>query len=191
MSLLRRLKPDFWNHRDTGEGPYKHLFDFRRIWRLAVALSAGIALGPVISMAIFDYGVTRDAMEQEILLRTSRLVSNTRRTVSFFLTERKAALDFIVHHNSFQELNDAVLLARLLKDLQKAFRGVADLGVVDSQGNQRTYVGPYDLEGVNYSNQAWFQEVVARGVYIKPPLTWSFSTTCSPSWKSAGRVTPS
>jgi two-component system NtrC family sensor kinase len=166
MSLFERLKPDFWDHRDARVGPFKHLFDFRRIWALAVALSAGIALVPVISMAVFDYRVTQEAMEQEILLRTSRLVSNTRRTVSFFLTERKAALDFIVHHNTFEELDDSVLLTKLLQDLQKTFGGVVDLGVIDSQGRQRTYVGPYELEGVDYSDQAWFQEVLTHGVYI-------------------------
>ena len=75
------------------------------------------------------------SMEQEILIRTSRLVSNTRRTASFFLSERKAALDFIAHNNSFKELQDSVFLSKLLEDLQKTFRGFADLGVIDAQGS--------------------------------------------------------
>jgi signal transduction histidine kinase len=163
---MKRLIPHFWDHSDTGKGPFRHLFDFRRIWQLVVVLSAGISLVPVISMAVFDYGVTQNAMEQEILIRTSRLVSNTRRTVSFFLSERKAALDFIAHHNSFEELQDPVSLSKLLEDLQKAFRGFADIGVIDAQGKQHTYVGPYKLEGVDYSGEEWFQEVLAQGMYI-------------------------
>jgi signal transduction histidine kinase len=163
---MKRLMPHFWDHSDTGKGPFRHLFDFRRIWKLAVVLSAGIALVPVISMAVFDYGVTQNAMEQEILIRTSRLVSNTRRTASFFLSERKAALDFIAHNNSFKELQDSVFLSKLLEDLQKTFRGFADLGVIDAQGRQINYVGPYKLEGVDYSGEEWFQEVLAQGIYI-------------------------
>ena len=166
MSIFGRLKPEFWDHGDTGQEPYKHLFNFRRIWKLTVLLTAGVALSPVISMAIFDYNVTHDAMESEIVLRTSRLVSNSRRTVSFFLSERKAAVDFIVHYQSLQKLTDPAALTELLEALQKAFAGFTDLGVIDSSGRQRTYVGPFKLEGKDYSGQEWFEEVLARGVYI-------------------------
>ncbi|MDY6838613.1 MAG: ATP-binding protein [Thermodesulfobacteriota bacterium] len=166
MSILARLKPGFWDHGDTGEERFKHLFNFRRIWKLTVVLTTVVALSPVISMAVFDYNVTHDAMESEIVLRTSRLVSNARRTVSFFLTERKAALDFIVHHHPFKELNDPVVLTQLLDALQKAFTGFTDLGVIDASGRQQTYVGPFELTGKDYSGQEWFEEVLARGVYI-------------------------
>jgi len=166
MSIFGRLKPDFWDHGDSEEERFKHLFNFRRIWKLTVALTAGVALSPVISMAIFDYNVTHDAMESEIVLRTSRLVSNSRRSVSFFLTERKAALDFIVHHHTFKDLKDSAALTELLEALQKAFTGFADLGVIDASGRQRTYVGPFKLVGKDYSDQEWFEEVLARGVYI-------------------------
>jgi len=166
MSILARLKPRFWDHGDTGHEPYKHLFNFRRIWKLTVLLTAGVSLSPVISMAIFDYNVTRDAMESEIALRSSRLVSNCRRTVSFFLAERKAALDFIVHYQSFQKLSDPAALTELLEALQKAFSGFADLGVIDSSGRQRAYVGPFELVGKDYSGQEWFEEVLVRGIHI-------------------------
>ncbi|MBW1676247.1 MAG: two-component sensor histidine kinase [Deltaproteobacteria bacterium] len=166
MSILSRVKPDFWNHRDGSEGPFKHLFDFRRIWKLAVGLSAAIALAPVISMAVFEYKVTHNAMEAEVLLRTARLVSNTRRTVSFFFSERKAALDLLVRQHTLEELKKPDLLTGLLEGLQKAVGGFTDLGVVDHQGRQQSYVGPYELEGVDYSDQEWFKEVVLRGVYI-------------------------
>jgi signal transduction histidine kinase len=166
MFIFGRLKPNFWDHGDTEKERFKHLFNFRRIWKLTVALTAGVALSPVISMAIFDYNVTHDAMESEIVLRTSRLVSNSRRTVSFFLTERKAALDFIVHHHTFKELNDPAALTVLLEALQKAFTGFADLGVIDASGRQRIYVGPFKLVGKDYSDQEWFEEVQTRGVYI-------------------------
>jgi signal transduction histidine kinase len=166
MSILRRLKPSFWDHGDTGKEPFKHLFNFRRIWKMTVLLTAGVALSPVISMVIFDYNVTHDAMKSEIVLRTSRLVSNSRRSVSFFLTERKAALDFIVHHHTVKELKDPAALTELLEALQKAFTGFADLGVIDASGRQHTYVGPFKLVGKDYSGQGWFEEVQTRGVYV-------------------------
>ena len=166
MSVLRHIRPNFWEHEDVGESPFKHLFDFRKIWRLAVVLSAVIALLPVVSTGIFDYRVTKEAMEAEIHLRTARLVSNTRRTVSFFLSERKAALDFISHHHSFEELTDDAFLTNMLAVLQRTYGGFTDLGIITAEGKQETYVGPYRLEGTDYSHENWFQEVSQRGGYV-------------------------
>jgi len=160
------LKPKFWDYHDVAAGPYKHLFNFRRIWKWAVLLAAGVALLPLISITLIDYDFTQRAIESEIMLRTSRLVSNTRRSISFFLAERKSALDFIDHENTFEELNDQIRLDEVMVNLKNAFGGFVDLGVIDSSGTQRTYVGPYKLEGKDYSNQDWFREVVTQGVYI-------------------------
>ncbi|MGB5990709.1 MAG: ATP-binding protein, partial [Desulfobacterales bacterium] len=41
-----------------------------------------------------------------------------------------------------------------------------DLGVIDSTGQHLAYSGPYNLKGLNYYQQAWFNEVVSKGKYI-------------------------
>ena len=165
--MLEKLKPKFWDHVDVAAGPLHRLFNFRRIWKLAVLLTAGVALLPLIFITLIDYKVTQNSVESEVLLRTSRLVSNTRRTISFFLQERKSALDFITRDNSFETLNDSVRLEEILENLKKAFGGgFADLGVIDPLGYQRTYVGPYDLVGKDYSDYAWYKEVLERSIYV-------------------------
>jgi len=136
------------------------------MWKLAFFLTTGVALVPLISMAMLDYKVTQDAIESEILLRTSRLVSNTQRTISYFMAERRSALDLVVHENTFEILTDHAHLSKIIQDLKETFGGFVDLGVIDPLGNQRNYIGPYSLLGKDYSNQAWFKEVVAHGVYI-------------------------
>ena len=163
---MRRLKPKFWDYHDVAAGPYRHLFNFRRIWKWAVLLTAAVVLAPLISITLIDYNVTQHSIESEIMLRTSRLVSNTQRNISFFLVERKSALDFIDHENTFEQLNDQIRLDEILANLKNAFGGFVDLGVIDSSGTQRNYAGPYTLEGKDYSDQDWFREVVTRGVYI-------------------------
>ena len=166
MPVLERLKPKFWDHEDVAAGPSKHLFNFRRIWKRAVLLTAGVTLLPLVSVTVIDYNVTEHAIESDILLRTSRLVSNTRRTISNFLAERKAALEFIVRDNALEDLNDATGLATILENLKMAFGGFADLGIIDSSGRQRNYVGPYRLVGKDYSDQYWFKHVLDSGAYI-------------------------
>jgi two-component system NtrC family sensor kinase len=167
MEALGKFKPKFWDHRDAAAGPYKRLFNFRRIWKMAVILTAVVTLLPVVVLAVIDYTVTQRSEEREIHLRTYRLVSNARRTVSFFLEERKSAVEFIVRDNSFETLNDPARLATILDNLKEAFGGgFVDLGIIDPLGYQRNYVGPYELRGKDYSTQGWYKEVLERGVYV-------------------------
>ncbi len=166
MSFLKRIKPKFWDYRDVAAGHREQLFNFRRVWKLTVFLTAGVALIPLISLAIVDYHVTQGSIERENLLRTARLVSNTRRTLFFFFAERRAAMDFIVRQNKFVALNQPGAMEQILKNLKQSFGGFTDLGLIDPLGNQRSYVGPFDLLGANYSEQDWFREVCKRGVYI-------------------------
>ena len=166
MTILEKLKPKFWDYQDVAAGPYKHLFNFRRIWKLAVVLISLVALIPLISITLIDYGVTQHSVESEVLLRTAQLVSNTWRTVSFFLAQRRSALDFIVRDNSYNSLLDPKRLSGILENLKQGFGGFVDLGVIDSTGRQRTYAGPYKLEGIDYSDQGWFKDVTDKGVNV-------------------------
>ena len=161
-----RFIPKFRAYREAASGPFRSLFDFGKIWKQAVFLCTGVALTPLILMALIDYNVTRHAIESEILLRTSRLVSNERRTISFFLEERKFALEFVVHDNPYETLKDAARLAAILDNLRKALGGFSDLGVIDSSGIQVSYTGPYSLLGVDYRQQDWFRQVMEKGVYV-------------------------
>ncbi len=166
MSLFKRMKPQFWDYRDVAAGHREHLFNFRRMWKLTVFLTAGVAIIPLIFLAIVDYHVTQESIEFENLLRTARLVSNTRRSLFFFFAERRAALDFVVRQNNFVALNQPGALEQILKNLKDSFGGFTDLGLIDPLGNQRSYVGPFDLLGVDYSEQDWYREVRNRSVYI-------------------------
>ena len=165
--LFDKWKPDFWGLPVDAKGLFKHMFNFRRIWKVSVSLTAGVTLLPLIAITLIDYNVTQNAIESEILLRTARIASNAKRSISFFLDERKSALDFLIHDNSFESLMDEQNLARILGNLRKGFGGgFEDIGVIDASGVQRTYVGPYNLKGKDYSDQPWFRKVVENGIYI-------------------------
>ena len=166
MSIIGKIKPDFWNYQDLLSNSSRPVFKFRRMWKFTVLLMAVVSITPLVFMAVIDYHFTNKAVKSDILLRTSRLVSNTRRTISFFLAERKSALDFIVMDNEFDTLNNPEQLEIILKNLKDTFGGFVDIGVINSLGRQGNYVGPYQLMGKDYSNQKWFKLVMERGVYV-------------------------
>jgi two-component system, NtrC family, sensor kinase len=165
MGLLR-YKPQFWDHYDMASGSQKDLFNFRRMWLLAVAVTAAVSLIPLISITAVNYRVTQTGIESEIRLRTVRLVSNIRRTVTFFLEERLSAMRFIIQLHPYNSLDTQNQLTLILENLKKSFGGFVDLGIIEPDGNQRFYVGPYDLTGKNYLDQEWFKQTKEKGSYI-------------------------
>jgi len=166
MAVLANIKPKFWDHSDVELGPYKHLVNFRKLWKLTVVLTLAVALIPLLIITLVDYRVGQTAIESEILLRTTRLVSNTRRSVSFFLAEHRAALDFVVLDNTFESLILPGRVDQVLQNLKNGFGGFVDVGVINDAGIQVAYSGPYDLQGKKYQNADWFKKVAASGVYL-------------------------
>lgn len=166
MSILDQFKPEFLKDSEVSTGPFRHMFNFRRIWEIAVLVTLLVTLLPLIIITSIDYNFTQKSIESDNLLRTLRIGSNARRAISFFLSERLAALSFVVRDNSLEELYQPEKLKSILVNLRDSFEGFVDLGVIDQTGLQRNYVGPYDLEGKDYSNQDWFKEIAAKKIYI-------------------------
>ncbi len=166
MSILIQFKPDFLQAVPTSDGPYRHSFNFRSIWKKAILIALLVSLCPLIFITIIDYKFTQNSIQSENLLRTQQVGSNARRSISFFLSERLSALSFIVRDNSIEELKDPEKLKGILQNLMASFNGFVDLGLIDQNGVQLNYVGPYQLEGKDYSNQAWFQQVKDKNFSI-------------------------
>lgn len=166
MSIIEYFKPAFLEHPSPDSQVYRHTFNFRKIWKMTVIITAAVTLIPLVSITTIDYNVTQKALESEILLRAGRVASNTKRSIDFFWAKHKSVLDFLIHDNSFEELNSLKRLANILNHLKTGFGGFVDIGIINSKGIQSGYVGDYKLEGKDYSRQPWFQKVVKQGVYI-------------------------
>ena len=171
MSILKKLKPGFLDHKDVTAGPYRHHFDFQRIWKRAILVTATVALVPLIIWALSGYRLTMETIESELELRTSQLVSNSWRSVSLFLTERRSVLNFIAHDHSLETLQRPARLAGILENLNKRFGGFIDLGAIDDSGKQISHAGSHQMQGLDFNQQPWFREVLSRGVYISELVT--------------------
>ena len=115
-------------------------------------------------MTAINFLHDRDANRTESFLAVNRILASTTRNLEFALEEGRDALSLILSENTYEEL--AKELGPTLENLQSAFGGFVDLGLIDANGNQTTYVGPYDLREKNYQGQDWFHEVLLRGVHI-------------------------
>ena len=165
MSIVKKIKPEFWDHFDATQLS-RQSFSFRRKWQLIVILTSIVALTPLIMMTLIDFELTRGAIESEVMVNTSRTVSNTWRSVSFFLTERKTALKFIARDNDYARLTQSGRLETILSNLKAGIGGFEDISLIDATGSVQAYAGPHGLAGTSVSNEKCFQHVVRNGFYI-------------------------
>ena len=166
QALLKKIRPKFWDHHDVAAGADTHLFSFRRKWVLVVVLTAVVALIPLFMISVINDGIARDAIESEIMHRSTQLLITTQRTLQFFLVERKTTLEFVLRDNSAAELAQSTRLATILNNLKQGVGGFVDIAAVDGSGNQIAYAGPFNRQGINYCEEKCFKEVLSRGFYI-------------------------
>ncbi|HET97980.1 MAG TPA: sensor histidine kinase [Desulfurivibrio alkaliphilus] len=165
-AIMAKFKPEFWATGGGEPGSGRRVLNFRRTWEQAILLMLGVSLVPLLALAHLDFQVTRNHAENEMALRTGRLLNDNMRAVSFFLQERRAALQFVIQTHTLAELADERGLALNLEGLRSSVGGFVDLGLFDGSGRHFRYSGPYSLQDLDYAAESWFQEVVTAGVHI-------------------------
>ncbi len=165
MGLWAKIKPAFWDRRDSG----MELLNYRRLWRTTLLSAMAVSLAPLVFLAginFYQFEQQYQLQRSELTSQVQRLVATNKVQISYFLDERRAALAYVNLGNTFQGLSDRRRLAAVFRRLRHAFGGFVDLGLIDGDGIQRTYIGPYNLEGRDYKDQDWYKEVQIRGIYI-------------------------
>ncbi len=160
------IKPRFWASKKSEGIRDNQLFNYRQLWLSSVLLLLAVSLVPLSAMFATDYQLSSKTMENEHTQRILRLVSNTKRTLAYFLGERLSALKFTLEEESFESLATAQRLEIVLRNLKTGFGGFLDLGVIDKKGLQVAYSGPFDLKGRQYSSQDWFKNTLSQGEYV-------------------------
>jgi signal transduction histidine kinase len=139
---------------------------YRRILLAAVLSVSVVAILPLLIMTGINYFQYQQAFEEEQSRPMVRFAANGKLALEGFLEERTAALRFVARSRTHEELTDAEILETILEDMKSSFGGFSDLGVIEADGTQLSYAGPYELEGRNYRDAPWFQEVLRQGTYV-------------------------
>ncbi|MFO8058323.1 MAG: ATP-binding protein [bacterium] len=139
---------------------------YRKLWFWVVVVTTLVAVTPLVILTFVNYFQYQQALKHEVKNRVNRLTSLTKRSIEFFLEERRSTLTFITKERTYAELSDPEKLEDVYHHLKEVLGGIVDLGFIDSEGKQLAYIGPYDLTGKDYSNQDWFHEVKLRGHYV-------------------------
>ena len=139
---------------------------YKKLRRNILFLMLVMSLVPLTIMAVINYNEYRRTLRGEIVEPLRGLASKAAHSLDLYLDERLSAIRFLAYVYSLKELSNKSNLKHVFWALSSQYKGFIDLGLIDENGIQIGYCGPYKLEGKNYSDQAWFHEVVVRGVYV-------------------------
>ena len=165
-SIWSKIRPKFWKAQVDLSGGEQDLSYYNRIWKVVVAGIALVSIIPLVVITFMNMSQYKKALKKETMLPVARFVSNTKRTMFYFLEERRAVLSYVVQNPDLNPDCERRCLNLIFKRLKSSHGGFVDLGIIDSSGLQRAYVGPYDLKGRDYSGQDWFREVLIKGTYV-------------------------
>lgn len=131
-----------------------------------ILLDAILSLIPLLIVVTVSYFWFQQILKDDFRNQLKWEIENTKQSIEYFLEERLSTLRFITSTYTYEELSDQKKLNDVFIKFKKEFPGIVDFGVIDADGIQRSYAGPYRLQGVDYSNQNWFNEIVIRSSYI-------------------------
>ncbi|PIE69433.1 MAG: two-component sensor histidine kinase [Deltaproteobacteria bacterium] len=139
---------------------------FRKLGAKIIGLTMGFSVIPLLLFGVTIYYQFSGTYTAKITESLSMLVTNKARALDLFLDERIAQLRIIAETQSYEEIMQPDHLEGILQIIRQGSDSFIDIGVIDRQGNHVAYCGPYNLQEVNYKDEKWFHEVLAKGVYV-------------------------
>ncbi|OEU65718.1 MAG: hypothetical protein BA867_04030 [Desulfobacterales bacterium S5133MH16] len=145
---------------------YQRKSIYKNLQRKIMLIILCVAIFPLIFLGETIYYRFAKTYEEKIEEQIKYRARSQSYAMEVFLRERTAILATIVDTHSFDELKQQENLARMFTVISRRTDGLIDLGVIDSTGRHLAYAGPYNLKGLNYFQQPWFNEVISKGKYI-------------------------
>jgi len=147
-------------------GLYKRKSIYKNLQRTIMLIILGVAIIPLVFLGETIYYRFARTYQEKIEDQIKYRARSRSGAVEVFLRERTAILATIVDTHTFDYLKQQENLASMFKVISRRTDGLIDLGIIDSTGQHLAYAGPYNLKGLNYYQQAWFNEVMSKGKYI-------------------------
>jgi len=139
--------------------------------RKITAITLAVSIAPLLALGATIYfqfsGMYRAKIKEQIYYRARTQAEG----VDLFLKERTAILAAMADTHKFNVIVEERNLYPIFSIMNQRAGAFVDLGVIDNGGRHIAYVGPYELAGMNYYQQPWFEEVMTKGTYISDVYT--------------------
>ena len=160
---------DISKHNGTDMTKNNHLSDpyLRSLNRNIILIIIIVSVIPLILVSSTIYRQFRASYQEKVHDHLRELVQSHSQNIDNFLQEKLSDIRFLSDSCGRENLTDDTFLQERLAALQKDFgQDFVDLGVVNSQGEQIAYAGPFKLGQADYSDSEWFQEAIQSDFFI-------------------------
>lgn len=142
--------------RPTPLSPY-----YRSLTRNMVLLVMVISLTPMLLVTGIILNQFSASHHEKVYAHLEELVLKHKQNIDSFLEEKLQNIRFLADTIDFDLCGQQNLVQEHLARLQRAYGPVfVDLGVVNEQGRQVAYTGPFRLEKALYSDADWFKRAI-------------------------------
>lgn len=150
-----------YGNKSKGERDYRSLV-INRV--LTVVIVSVIPMILVSGIILYQF---HTSYHEKVRAHLGTLVKKHKQNIDSFLKEKLGDIRFLAKTSSFEDMSDKSFLQDTLAALQQGFGPVfVDLGVINNQGTQVAYAGPFKLGKAQYSSADWFQEAMEKEYVI-------------------------
>ena len=104
---------------------------------------------------------------EKVYAHLEELVEKHRQQIDDFLVDKLADIRFMARNLAYRNLSNEAFLQTTLASLQRNYNHVfVDLGVVNGDGQQVAYAGPFKLAEADYADTDWFQQAMKKDYVI-------------------------
>jgi two-component system NtrC family sensor kinase len=148
---------------DTTDSPSTPRYKVRPVvMGLALVVLVPLVIAGAINLHQFQ-NVYRSKVENELAV----MIERHSLIVDSFIDDRLSDVRVIAREHPIDRLSDPNFLRRVLNLMREEYHGAfVDLGLVNADGIQVAYAGPFNLESADYSSATWFQQAVANENHI-------------------------
>ncbi len=119
-----------------------------------------LIIAPLIITGVVNLHQFRTAYKNKVADELSVMIERHSVNVDSFLSDRLSDTRVIAREHPIERLREPEFLRRVLNLMREEYDGAfVDLGLVDSEGVQVAYAGPFNLQMADYFDTAWFQDV--------------------------------
>ncbi len=140
---------------------------YTRLTHKMTALVIVVSLTPLILVSAMILNEFRASYRDRVHAHLSVVIKKHKLRIDSFLNEKLADIKHVAASFSFEQLSDEKFLQARLRALQNSYGIVfEDLGVIDENGIQIAYTGPFELMRAQYSEAEWFNKAIMKKFYI-------------------------
>jgi two-component system NtrC family sensor kinase len=140
---------------------------YRALTRNMVLTIILVSFAPLIMLTSIIGYKFETSYREKVIEYLKELVQEHGETIDNFLREKLCDIAVLAKNHTFEQASDEAFLHKTLSNLQSVYGPVfVDLGVVNGQGMQVAYAGPFKLDKADYSGASWFKDAVQSDYYI-------------------------